>query len=61
MRPRTPAAARPALVCAACGQSFLARIRKDVLLCRVCAARVSLALHFAPRRYQRAAKADDDA
>ncbi len=64
MPPRTPAAARPALVCAACGQALPARTRKHVRRCRLCAARGSLALYLAAtdaERDRRRHKADGDA
>ena len=64
MPPRTPAAARPALVCAACGQALPARTRKHVRRCRLCAARGSLALYVAApttARARRRHKAEEDA
>ncbi len=64
MPSRTPAAARPALVCVACGQPFLARRRTDVQRCRLCAARGSLAIYLAAtdaERDRRRHKADGDA
>ncbi len=64
MPPPTPAAARPALVCAACGQALPARTRKHVRRCRLCAARAALAIYVAATdaaRARRRHKADEGA
>ncbi len=60
----TPAAARPARACAACGQPLPARTRKHVRRCRLCAASAAQAFYLAAlaaRRDQRRHNADDDA